>query len=69
MAPAHEFQRADAVAGRDHLKSGYPKVVAGDLGNLRLVIDDQNLFHARGTPDRSRNHNDASRGRARRSHE
>lgn len=44
-APASRFQRADAVAGEDHVEAGEPQVIARDLGDLRLVVDDQDGLH------------------------
>jgi len=44
-APAGHFQRADAVAGDDHVESGKPQIIAHDLSDLRLVFDDQNRLH------------------------
>ena len=44
-APARRFQRADAVAGDDHVEAGEPQVIARDLGDLRLVVDDQDRLH------------------------
>ena len=44
--PAHQLECASAVAGDDHIKSGVPKIVTCNLGNPRLIVDDENRLHA-----------------------
>src|SRR5438874_1071115 len=39
------FQRASAIAGGDDVESGVPQIVAGDLRDLRLIVDDENRLH------------------------